>query len=185
MIEEFKALLKSISREGMQDLINFIEERTDFYTAPASTRFHGDYEGGLVEHSLKVYELLKQKVETSSIPIEVSEDSLKLIALLHDICKVNYYKVDYRNAKNEQGVWEKVPYYTVDDTIPYGHGEKSVMMITEYIKLTPEEKYCIRWHIGFTEPKELYNTIGAAYKKYPLALLMHEADLEATYFFNT
>ena len=185
MVEEFKALLESISREGMQDLINFIDERTDFYTAPASTRFHGDYEGGLVEHSLKVYEILKQKVETSTIPIEVSEDSLKLIALLHDICKVNYYKVDYRNAKNEQGVWEKVPYYTEDDTIPYGHGEKSVMMITEYIKLTPEEKYCIRWHMGFTEPKELYGTISAAYKKYPLALLMHEADLEATYFFNT
>ena len=72
MVEEFKALLESISRDGMQDLISFIEERTDFYTAPASTRFHGDYEGGLVEHSLKVYELLKQKVETSSIPIEVS-----------------------------------------------------------------------------------------------------------------
>ena len=184
MVEEFKALLRSIQRDGMQDLINFIEERTDFYTAPASTRFHGDYEGGLVEHSLKVYELLKQKVATSSIPIEVSEDSLKLIALLHDICKVNYYKVDYRNAKNEQGVWEKVPYYTVDDTIPYGHGEKSVMMITEYIKLTPEEKYCIRWHMGFTEPKEQYSTISAAYKKYPLALLLHEADLESTYFFD-
>ena len=109
----------------------------------------------------------------------------EMIALLHDLCKANYYKIDYRNAKNEQGVWEKVPYYTVDDTIPYGHGEKSVMMITEYIKLTPEEKYCIRWHMGFTEPKELYGTISAAYKKYPLALLMHEADLEATYFFNT
>ncbi len=89
-----------------------------------------------------------------------------------------------RIAKNENGEWEKVPYYTVDDTIPYGHGEKSVMMLTEYIKLTSEEKYCIRWHMGFTEPKELYNTIGAAFKKYPLALLLHEADLEATYFYD-
>ena len=164
--------------------MNFIE-KTDFYTAPASTRFHGSYEGGLLEHSMKVYEILKEKVKTSSIEIDVKEDSLIIIALLHDICKANYYKVDYRNAKNALGEWEKVPYYTVEDTIPYGHGEKSVMMITEYMKLTSEEKYAIRWHMGFTEPKEVYNTIGAAYTKYPLALLVFESDLEATYFFNT
>lgn len=183
MVEEFKKLLKNINREGMDNLINFIE-KTDFYTAPASTRFHGNYEGGLLEHSMKVYEILKYKVEHSVIDTQVTEDTLKIVALLHDICKVNYYKVDYRNAKNEAGVWEKVPYYTVEDTIPYGHGEKSVMMLTEYIKLTSEEKYAIRWHMGFTEPKELYNTISAAFKKYPLALLLHEADLEATYFFD-
>ena len=97
---------------------------------------------------------------------------------------MNFYKIEYRNAKNERGEWEKVPFYTIEDTIPYGHGEKSVMMISEYIKLTVEEKYAIRWHMGFTEPKELYTTLGAAFKKYPLALLLHEADLEATYFFD-
>lgn len=183
MVEEFRNLLRSINREGMDNLINFIE-KTDFYTAPASTRFHGSYESGLLEHSMKVYEILKYKVEHSVMEIEVSEDTLKIVALLHDICKVNYYKVDYRNAKNEAGVWEKVPYYTVDDTIPFGHGEKSVMMLTEYIKLTSEEKYCIRWHMGFTEPKEQYNTISVAFKKYPLGLLLHEADLEATYFYD-
>lgn len=183
MKEKFIELLKKVDRDGMNDLLDFLE-KSDFYKAPASTRFHGDYEGGLVEHSLKVYELLVEKVKNSPVPIDVKEESLIIIALLHDICKANYYKVDYRNAKNEFGEWEKVPYYTVDDTIPYGHGEKSVMMITEYIKLTVEEKYCIRWHMGFTEPKELYTTIGSAYKKYPLALLVHEADLEATYFFD-
>ena len=183
MKEEFLNLLRGINREGMDNLIEFIE-KTDFFVAPASTRFHGSYEGGLLEHSLKVYELLKEKIKNSSIPIEVSEDSVKIIALLHDICKVNFYKVDYRNAKNAMGEWEKVPYYTVNDMIPYGHGEKSVMMLTEYIKLTVEEKYCIRWHMGFTEPKELYTTLGMALKKYPLALLVHEADLEATYFFD-
>ena len=183
MVEEFRKLLNSINRDGMNNLINFIE-KTDFYTAPASTRFHGSYDGGLLEHSMKVYEILKHKVEHSIMDIEVPEDKLKIVALLHDICKVNYYKVDYRNAKNEAGIWEKVPYYTVDDTIPYGHGEKSVMMLTEYIKLTSEEKYCIRWHMGFTEPKEQYTTIGIAFKKYPLALLLHEADLEATYFYD-
>ena len=171
MKEEFLKLLRSVKREGIEDLIKFLES-TDFFTAPASTRFHGDFAGGLVEHSMKVYEILVQKVKTASKPIEVSEDTLKIVALLHDVCKANFYKVDYRNAKNALGVWEKVPYYTVEDTIPYGHGEKSVMMITEYMKLTSEEKYAIRWHMGYTEPKELYNTIGAAYTKYPLALLV-------------
>lgn len=183
MKEEFLNLLKSINREGMDKLIEFIE-KSDFFKAPASTRFHGAYEGGLLEHSMKVYEILKEKVKTSVIPINVSDETIIIITLLHDICKANFYKVDYRNAKNAFGEWEKVPYYTVEDTIPYGHGEKSVMMITEYIKLTVEEKYCIRWHMGFTEPKELYTTLGQAFKKFPLALMLHEADLEATYFFD-
>ena len=183
MKEQFLTLLRTVNREGIENLIEFIE-KTDFFKAPASTKFHGNYEGGLVEHSLKVYEILKHKVETNIEPLQVPEESIIIIALLHDICKANFYKVDYRNAKNALGVWEKVPYYTVNDTIPYGHGEKSVMMITEYMKLTPEEKYCIRWHMGFTEPKEQYTTLGLAYKKYPLALLTHEADLEATYFYD-
>ena len=181
MKEKYIELLKSTNREGIDKLINFLE-KTDFFTAPASTRFHGSYEGGLVEHSLKVYEILSNKGKSSDF--EFDENTLKIVALLHDICKLNFYKVEYRNTKNKNGEWEKVPYYTVDDTIPYGHGEKSVMMITEYMKLTSEEKYAIRWHMGYTEPKELYNTIGAAYKKYPLALLVFEADLEATYFFD-
>ena len=183
MEEKIIELLKSTNREGIDKLITFLQ-KSDFFKAPASTRFHGSFEGGLAEHSMKVYEILKHKVQNSIMPLNISEESIILIALLHDICKTNFYKVDYRNAKNALGVWEKVPYYTVDDTIPYGHGEKSVMMITEYIKLTSEEKYAIRWHMGYTEPKELYGTIGEAYKKYPIALLMHEADLEATYFYN-
>ncbi len=175
MKEQFIQLLRETNREGIEELIHFLEN-SDFFTAPASTRFHGAKEGGLMEHSMKVYEILKTKTEDSP--------SVKIIALLHDICKVNYYKIDYRNAKNALGVWEKVPYYTVEDTIPYGHGEKSVMMLSEFIKLTPEERYAIRWHMGFTEPKELYGTIGQAYKKYPIALLVHEADLEASYFYD-
>ena len=183
MEQEIIELLKSTNRTGMDFLISFLQ-KSDFFNAPASTRFHGSFEGGLAKHSMKVYEILKQKVETSVKEINVPNESLIIIGLLHDICKVNYYKTDYRNAKNALGVWEKVPYYTVEDTIPYGHGEKSVMMLSEYIKLTNEEKYSIRWHMGYTEPKELYTTIGEAYKKYPIALLTHEADLEATYFYN-
>ena len=184
MKEQFLELLKTVNREGINELINFLE-KSDFFTAPASTRFHGNHEGGLVEHSLKVYEILKHKVQNNIKGITIADESIIIIALLHDICKTNFYKIDYRNAKNSLGVWEKVPYYTVEDTIPYGHGEKSVMMITEYIKLTPEEKYAIRWHMGYTEPKELYNAIGANYTKYPIALLTFEADLEATYLYNT
>lgn len=182
-MENFIELLRSTKREGIEDVINFLE-KSDFFKAPASTRFHGDYEGGLAEHSMSVYNLLKEKVKTSPVPIDTPEESLIIMALLHDICKANFYKVDYRNAKNELGVWEKVPYYTIEDTIPYGHGEKSVMMLTEYIKLTNEEKYAIRWHMGFSEPKENYSTLGLAFKKYPIALLLNEADLESTYFFN-
>lgn len=184
MKEEFIKLLRETNRAGIENLLEFLE-KSDFYKAPASTRFHGCKEQGLLEHSLKVYEILEEKMKHTPIEVNIPEESIRITALLHDVCKTNYYAVDYRNAKNALGVWEKVPYYKVDDTIPYGHGEKSVMMISEFIKLTNDEKYAIRWHMGYTEPKELYGTIGIAYTKYPFALLTHEADLEATYFFDT
>ena len=182
MKEEFIALLKSVNREGIDKLIAYIE-KTDFFKAPASTKFHGNYESGLLEHSLNVYHILKEKLSHKpySEIVQVSEDTIILITLLHDLCKTNYYTVDYRNKKNADGVWVKEPYYTVNDTIPYGHGEKSVMMISKFIELNMEEMYAIRWHMGFTEPKELYNTISSVYEKFPLALALHEADLEATY----
>ena len=183
MVKEFEDLLLSTKREGIDKLLEFIR-KSDFYKAPASTRFHSCHESGLLEHSLNVYKCLKEK--RSNIiwkePLEkIPEESLIISALLHDLCKTYFYVVDYRNKKNDAGVWEKVPYYTVDDKIPYGHGEKSVMMIEEYIKLTPTERYAIRWHMGWSEPKESYNALGAAMGKYPLVLALHEADQEATY----
>lgn len=182
MKEEFIQLLKSVQRPGIDNLINYLE-KTDFYKAPASTRFHGNYEGGLLEHSLNVYHLLKEKLlhKPFSETVQVSDDTIILITLLHDLCKTNYYTVDFRNKKNADGIWVKEPYYAVNDTIPYGHGEKSVMMISKFIELTMEEMYTIRWHMGFTEPKELYNTISLVYEKFPIALALHEADLEASY----
>ena len=183
MVIEFEDLLLSTKREGIDKLLEFIR-KSDFYKAPASTRFHSCHEGGLLEHSLNVYKCLKEK--RSNViwkePLEkIPEESLIISALLHDLCKTYFYVVDYRNKKNDAGVWEKVPYYTVDDKIPYGHGEKSVMMIEEYIKLTPTERYAIRWHMGWSEPKESYNALGTAMGKYPLVLALHEADQEATY----
>ena len=107
MKEQFIELLKSTNREGIENLLAFLE-KTDFYAAPASTKYHGAYKGGLLEHSMKVYEILKEKIKNEKL--DVKEDTIIISALLHDICKLNFYKVDYRNAKNEKGEWEKVPY---------------------------------------------------------------------------
>ena len=101
--------------------------------------------------------------------------------MLHDICKVNFYKTDYRNAKNDHGVWEKVPYYTIDDTLPYGHGEKSVYIITGFMRLTREEAFAIRFHMGFSGSEDI-NLVGRAFEKFPLAYALHAADMEASYF---
>ena len=175
MKEKFIELLRSTNRECIEKLIDFLD-RTDFYTAPASTRFHNSFESGLLTHSMNVYTSLKKLVGN-----EWPEDTIIIVSLLHDICKVNMYKVDYRNKKDENGVWVKEPYYTTDDLMPLGHGEKSVMIISEFIKLSKEELYAIRWHMGGFEPKENYGYLAKAYEKYPLAVYTHIADIMATY----
>jgi len=183
-VTRFEELLLSTKREGVDKLLEFIR-KSDFYTAPASTRFHGAYEGGLLQHSLNVYDCLIFKTEIDStwngFIKDVTTSSIIIASLLHDLCKTYYYIIEMRNKKNEKGQWESVPFYTVDDKVPYGHGEKSVMMIEEYIKLLPMERYAIRWHMGAYEPKEVWNTLGEAMKRCPLVLAIHEADMEATY----
>ena len=178
MKEEFIELLRSTKREGIENLLNFLE-KSDFYTAPASTRFHGNYEGGLLEHSMKVYEIFKEKIKASGL--STPEDTVIIAPLLHDICKTNYYKVDYRNAKNARGEWEKVPYYTIRDEMPYGHGEKSVYMLSGFLRLSREEAFAIRYHMGFSGPEDR-NQIGRALEMFPLALALNVADMEASYF---
>lgn len=181
LVERFETLLQSTGRDGIDKLIEYIRT-TDFYTAPASTRFHSSYEGGLLQHSINVYEMLEAKSKTDTWKnIVKDETTIIIVSLLHDLCKANYYAIEMRNKKNKQGRWEQVPFYTVDDQSPYGHGEKSVMMLMEFIKLTTEEKYAIRWHMGFSEPKDNYQYLGKAMEKYPLICALHEADLEATY----
>lgn len=194
LIERFETTLLSTEREGVDRLVDFIR-KSDFYTAPASTRYHNCHEGGLLEHSLNVYDCLTKKVDNPTwhqYLITVDPESRKIVPLLHDLCKSYMYITEYKNKKvySESGKksdevgrfdWVSVPGYTTDDRIPYGHGEKSVMMIEEYMKLLPVERYAIRWHMGFTEPKENYNALSTAMRKYPLILAMHEADLEATY----
>lgn len=184
MKERFEQLLSSVQREGIDKLLEFIR-KSDFYTAPASTKHHGAYEGGLLEHSLNVFDCLVKKFTENSVWVEtlfnIDMDTITIVSLLHDICKTYYYTVDYRNTKDENGQWIKVPFYTVDDRIPYGHGDKSVMMIEEYIKLKPVERYAIRWHMGPYEGEKMWGTLSLAMQKYPLILALHEADMEATY----
>ncbi len=186
--EEFLSIYKeNITRPGSDKLLQYmLSEENDFFTAPASTRYHGAYEGGLLEHSLNVYHNLKAYLERGRLREvygfpEYSEESIAISALLHDICKMNFYTVDYRNAKNAQGVWEKVPFYKIDDRLPYGHGEKSVFMIQFFMHLRKEEAMAIRWHMGFSGPEDA-NTVGRALERYPLAFALHVADMEATYF---
>ncbi|MFR3727707.1 HD domain-containing protein [Lacrimispora sp.] len=185
LVVKFEKLLLETKRPGVENLIEFIR-KSDFYTAPASTRFHGAYEGGLLEHSINVLDCLAEKKASDNaiwhkVLVNVQSESIVISALLHDLCKTHFYTIEMRNKKDESGAWVQVPFYTVNDQVPYGHGEKSVMMIEEYIKLLPAERYAIRWHMGSYEPKELWNTLGTAMEKYPLVLALHEADMEATY----
>lgn len=192
-IKRFESLLRSTKREGIEKLIEFIR-KSDFYTAPASARYHSCHEGGLLEHTLNVYDRLENKFNDVlwKEKINIDLDSIIISALLHDLCKAYYYGTEFKNKKeyHDKGTksdsngrfdWVTVPSYTVDDKIPYGHGEKSVMMIEECIKLKPAERYAIRWHMGFSEPKENWSTLGIAIRKYPLVLALHMADMESTY----
>lgn len=174
MKEDYIELLKIANRKGMDKLIKWLEQ-TDFFTAPASTKYHLSKESGLLEHSLNVYDELVNEYGYSD---KIS--SLIIVALLHDVCKANYYTVNERNVKRNNE-WIKEPYYTVEDQFPIGHGEKSVMIIQKFIELTEEEIAAIRWHMGAYEPKESYSTLNKAFSKYPLALMLHIADLKATY----
>ncbi len=185
--EEFVAIYReNIKRDGADRLLDYmLSDHSDFFTAPASTRFHGAHAGGLLEHSLNVYHCLKDYLSRPRAKelyrMDYSEESIALCALLHDICKMNFYKVDYRNAKNEAGVWEKVPYYTIEDNLPYGHGEKSVYIISGYMRLAREEAFAIRYHMGFSGIEDK-NNVGRSFEMFPLAFALSVADMEATYY---
>ena len=186
--EEFVNIYKEkISRPGYDKLLSYLlSDQSDFFTAPSSTRFHGSYEGGLVEHSLNVYHCLVdylQRPRTKELyRMDFSEETVALVSLLHDVCKMNFYEVSYRNAKNDKtGQWEKVPYYTINDQLPYGHGEKSVYIVSGFMRLTREEAFAIRYHMGFSGIEDR-NTIGRAFEMFPLAFALSVADMEASYY---
>lgn len=176
--DEFvKIYTENIHRQGSQELLNWLLN-TDFFTAPASTKFHCACENGLVMHSVNVFNTMVEKHFEEGID---DMESFAISALLHDICKAEFYKVSTRNVKNDAtGQWEKQPYYSVEDKFPFGHGEKSVFLIERFMRLKLDEAMAIRWHMGSFDDAQGY-TVSQAYDKYPLAVKLHLADMESTY----
>ncbi|MDD3831131.1 MAG: hydrolase [Clostridia bacterium] len=174
----------NIKREGADKLLEYLEN-TDFFSAPSSTRFHSAFEGGLCQHSLKVYSKLLELVKLQygeRWQDMFSAESIAIVGLLHDICKVNYYITELRNVKVSGG-WTQRPYYTVHDKLPYGHGEKSVFIISNYMRLSAVEALAINWHMGGFDDRVKGGSysISEAFDKYPLCVLLHTADLLASY----
>ena len=174
-----------IKREGADKLLSYLCDGCDFFTAPASARFHSSYAGGLCDHSLNVYECLKDYMNRDRVKDEykltASDESIAIVSLLHDLCKINTYKPSTRNVKDASGVWHQVPTFSYDDNLPYGHGEKSVYIISGYMKLTREEAFAIRYHMGFSGNEDKGN-VGSAFEMFPLAFALSTADMEATFF---
>ena len=184
--EEFLEIFyDNIDRDGADKLLEWLE-KSDFFTAPASTRRHNNFKGGLCQHSINVYKRLVKLCEMEfgkEWHRMVSPESVAIIGLLHDVCKVGMYVEDFRNVKDEDGVWRKKPYFKVEDNLPYGHGEKSVYMISGFMKLTREEALAINWHMGEFDLRVENGSflISDVFYRYPLCFLSHLADLSATY----
>lgn len=178
--EKYLTALSNINRVGIADLAAYLQE-TDFFTAPASAKNHNNYRGGLVEHSLLV---TINAIKIAEIYKNVLPESVILVSLLHDICKINFYKETTRNKKID-GVWTQEPYFEIQDSYPLGHGEKSVIILQRFIKLTNDEIMAIRWHMmGFDDSAREYGgslALRAAADKYPLITVLHMADLAACY----
>ncbi len=181
-IEIFKTKIK---REGADKLLEYLmSPASDFFQAPASARFHSSYEGGLLDHSLNVYDCLVSYLNSDrakSFGFEYSEESIAIVSLLHDLCKVGVYKKGFRNVKDERGVWQRVDSFEYDDQLPYGHGEKSVYIISGYMRLTREEAFAIRYHMGYSSTEDARN-VSSAFEMFPLAFALSVADSEATYY---
>lgn len=177
--EEIIEILRATNREGIEDVIKYLEE-TDFFVAPASTRFHGNYDGGLAEHSLNVYKLLQAK--NKQFDLGLAEDTIAITALLHDVCKINLYHKAMKNRQNPKTLkWEKYQGYGYEDSFPVGHGEKSVIQLMHFIRLKKQEIAMIRWHMGGYEDKSQQNNLSAAWNMYPAGTALHTADLESSY----
>ena len=187
--DEFLDIVYSnIDRDGADNLIEWLE-KSDFFTAPASAKRHNSFEGGLCKHSINVYKRFLKLLESEygeNWQEQISLESATIIALFHDLCKVDCYKVDTKNVKRD-GVWVQEPYYKFDEALPYGHGEKSVYILSAFMKLTREEALAINWHMGEFDArvKNMPNAITGVFYKYKNCFLFHCADLMATYLDDT
>lgn len=175
-----------IKRPGINELLEFLKTDTDFFYAPCSTRYHLCVEGGLVEHSLNVYEIFDSlcRVYYKDFPAE----SVAICALFHDICKYHCYNPAKKSRKtgrllpNGKPEWEDYTGYDFVEEFPYGHGEKSVYILQKFITLSDEEAMAIRWHMGFSDAtfKGGQQSVSNAITKYPVIALLHSADIIAT-----
>ena len=185
MNPQFQMIYTSeIKRDGALDLLMWLDDNK-FFEMPASTRFHNAHEGGLAEHSMNVYHRLNRlyELQYGAEKRWDMRETLAIVGLVHDVVKAGLYAVEYRNRKNDQGQWEKYPVFVYNDPWCFGHGEGSVILISRFMKLTDEEMLAIRWHMGFSDAtfKGGSNTVGDAFNKCPLAVLLNCADLQATY----
>ncbi len=178
--EDFVRLFtEHIKRPGATELLNWLEE-SDFFTAPASTRFHGNYEGGLCEHSVNVWEELVRLLRAYP-EVRVTAETAAIVSLLHDLCKVDTYKVEMRNQK-VNNIWVQRPVFVFQEDFCYGgHGSKSVYLAQKFLKLTDAEAVAINCHMGPWDRSPGDYSLGNAFEKYPLAMLLHMADMSATY----
>ena len=186
--ERFVSIFRQyIRRDGAEELLNYLLA-SDFFEAPASARYHSSVAGGLCQHSLNVYDCLRAYLARPRVQQvygltgeDYGEESVAIVALLHDLCKIGCYKPGFRNVKDARGVWQKVATYNFEDDCPFGHGEKSVWMVMKYMKLTDHEAFAIRYHMGFSGEEDA-RQVGQALSKFPLAFALNVADSEATYF---
>lgn len=185
--ERFIEIYKqNIKREGADKLLEYLlSPACDFFVAPASSRFHCSYEGGLLDHSLNVYDALVAYLNSDrarELGFEYSPESVAIVSLLHDLCKIGVYKKGFRNVKDERGQWQRVDVFEYDDQLPYGHGEKSVYIISGYMRLSREEAFAIRYHMGYSSDFDDARNVSKAFEMFPLAFAVHVADSEATYY---
>ena len=184
--EEFIEIFKEhVTRPGADAMLDYLTNKCDFFTAPASARYHGAHEGGLCEHSLNVYYCLKEYLARERVQelygLHYSDETIAIVSLLHDLCKIGCYTPGVRNVKGPDGKWTAAPTFYYEDTLPYGHGEKSVYIISGFLKLKRDEAMAIRWHMGFSGSEDS-RLVGQALQQYPLAFALSVADMEATYF---
>jgi hypothetical protein len=187
-IERFKQIVAdTISRDGIDNLMEWVEHETDFFTAPASTRYPGSYEGGLLEHSLNVYDrLVREMQHTVGAGWEdiYSPEAVAIVALFRDLCQIDRYIITEKWRKDEDGQWESYEAYDYNrEKSEMGHGSQSVFYLQKFIQLTEAEAQAIYWNMGAYDISP-YATLAACsetFKWNPLSFLVHRADMAATY----
>jgi len=186
--EKILNALNSVQREGIDKLIDYLESKTDYFTAPASTKYHCNYEGGLAEHSWKVKELFEEKNRYFNLGL--SQDTIIICSLLHDLCKCNFYKKGLKNVKDGKKIngygkevdnWIEKEVWEIEDQLPLGHGSKSVILLQKFLRLSELEVMAILFHMGIPEEYEMKQAYNKSSEKYPAIITLHTADIESSY----